>query len=337
MDLAKPSTFTLRLRHPSWLPEDGFKITVNGEATGVPSKPSSYAGIRREWKDGDKVEFALPMHTSIERLPDGSDWAAILHGPVVLAAPAGKEDLTGLRADGSRMGHVAHGPTRPLDQAPVIVGSAEQVAAHLKPAPDDGPLRFRLSDVVEPAPEGGILLKPFFTLHDERYQMYWQLTSAEELAALKEKTAAEEKEKTAREAATIDMVTAGEQQPEVEHDFKGEETETGIHEGRHWRHGKWFQYTLDTRGQAPVDLEVMYWGGDAGRSFDILVNGSVIATETLDGSQPGRFIRKRYPIPTAILNTATEGKLDVRFSVKSHLAGGVFEVRLMKQNAGNAR
>ncbi|MCP5532440.1 MAG: glycoside hydrolase family 127 protein [Akkermansiaceae bacterium] len=337
MDLAKPSTFTLRLRHPSWLPEDGFKITVNGEAAGVSSKPSSYAEIRREWMDGDKVEFALPMHTSIERLPDGSDWAAILHGPVVLAAPAGKGDLTGLRADGSRMGHIAHGPTRPLDQAPVIVGSAGQVAAHLKPAPDDGPLRFRLSEVVEPAPEGGILLEPFFALHDERYQMYWQLTSAEELVALKERTAAEEKEKAALEAATIDMVTAGEQQPEVEHDFKGEDTETGIHEGRHWRHGKWFQYTLDMRGEEAADLEVMYWGGDAGRSFDILVNGSVIATETLDGSQPGRFIRKRYLIPAAIRNTATEGKLHVRFSAKVQVAGGVFEVRLMKRNAGGQR
>ena len=91
------------------------------------------------------------------------------------------------------------------------------------------------------------------------------------------------------------------------------------------------------RGHKAADLEVMYWGGDAGRSFDVLVNGSVIATETLDGSQPGRFIRKRYPIPAAILNTATEGKLHVRFTAKVQVAGGVFEVRLMKRNAGGQR
>lgn len=330
MELAKPSTFTLRLRHPTWVRENEFKITVNGEAAGGSSKPSSYVEIRREWKDGDTVEVILPMHTTLERLPDGSDWAAILRGPIVLAARDGTDGVTGLRADDSRMGHIAHGPTVPLDQAAVIIGSEEEVAAHLKPAPEAGPMHFRLTDVVVPEPEGGVLLEPFYGLHDERYQMYWRVTSREELAGLQERLAAEEKIKAEKEAATLDMVTAGEQQPEVEHDFKGEQSRTGIHEGRHWRDGQSFQYTLNPRGEKKVDLEVTYWGGDAGREFEIWADATRLATVSLTGAHPGEFFSERYPIPADVLAKAKGSKVTVKFVAKQQVAGGVFEVRLMK-------
>lgn len=330
MALSKPSTFTLRVRHPSWVAAGGFKITVNGEAVDVVSKPSSYAEVRREWKDGDVVELALPMTTTLERLPDGSDWAAILHGPVVLAARSGKQGVTGLRADGSRMGHVAHGSTVPLDQAMVLTGSPAEVAANLKPDPDAGPMRFRLTGVVTPEPENGVLLEPFFGLHDERYQMYWQVTSAGDLAAVKERLASEEKQKAVREAETIDLVKPGEQQPEVEHAFKGEKTKTGIHQGRRWRDGEWFQYTLDTRGEKPVDLEVTYWGEDKDRSFEIQADSHLIATVELKGEHPGEFVSKRYSIPADVLTKAPDGKVTIKFVAKQWVAGGVFDVRLVK-------
>jgi hypothetical protein len=74
--------------------------------------------LRRQWRDGDRVEIELPMQTTVERLPDGSDWVA-LRGPIVLASPAGTNNLRGLYANDSRMGHVAHGPVVPMDQVPV--------------------------------------------------------------------------------------------------------------------------------------------------------------------------------------------------------------------------
>jgi DUF1680 family protein len=330
LDLTEPSEFTLRLRHPAWVARGAFKVTVNGESVGMTSQPSSYAEIRREWNNGDVIELALPMTTTLERLPDGSDWAAILHGPIVLAARTGKEGVTGQRADGSRMGHVAHGPTVQLDQAIALTGSPAELAANLKPAPDAGPLHFRLSGVIAPEPEGGVLLEPFFGLHDERYQMYWQITSAADLAAMRERLAAEEREKAAREAETLDLVKPGEQQPEVEHAFQGGNTRTGIHEGRRWRDGEWFQYTLDTRGQNPVDLEVTYWGGDRDRRFEIHANLRKIATEELKGEHPGEFVRKRYPIPAELLAKSPDGKVTIKFIATQWVAGGVFDVRLMK-------
>ena len=79
--------------------------------------------------DGDRIEIALPMRNTVERLPDGSDWVAILDGPILLAHPAGTNDLVGLRADDVRMAHVASGPSVPLDKVPVLLSSVADLPA----------------------------------------------------------------------------------------------------------------------------------------------------------------------------------------------------------------
>lgn len=175
--LQKPATFTIHLRHPGWVATDAFTARVNGHLVPTASAPCSYVALEREWCDGERLDIELPMRTTVERLPDGSDWVALLHGPIVLASPAGTNDLTGLRADDSRMGHVASGPLMPLDQAPVLVASADQLPSHVKPDAAAGPLCFRLTEVAGPEPADVLPLLPFFRLHDTRYQMYWQLTT----------------------------------------------------------------------------------------------------------------------------------------------------------------
>ncbi len=333
MELAKPKTFTLHVRHPGWAGAEGVSVRVNGRTVAVSSKPSSYVPIRREWQNGDTVEIQFSMRTTLEHLPDGSDWVAILHGPMVLVHPSSTEDLVGLRADDSRMGHVASGPLTPLDQVPVLIGSPEEVLARIKPDPAAGPLHFRVTEVAYPEDPEGLPIVPFFRLHDSRYQMYWRLATAEGLAERREAVAAIERARAALQAATLDSVAVGEQQSEVEHDFAGEETETGLHQGRRWRHGKWFEYTLDTQGEKTVDLVVTYWGGDSGRRFQILANGRMLAEETLNGAQPGEFFTNRYPIPADVLPIASDGRVTFRFVATRWLAGGVYDVRLMKSGA----
>jgi DUF1680 family protein len=330
LKLKQSAEFTLYLRHPGWVVAGEFAVRVNGKPVTVSSTPSSYAELHREWQDGDRVEIELPMRTTVERLPDGSDWVAILNGPIVLASPAGTNNLRGLFANDSRMGHVAAGPLVPLDQIPVLLVSASELPQHVK-ADAARPMRFHLADVIEPSAANGLPLIPFFRLHDARYQMYWQLTTKAELAAKRERLAAEERAKALREANTLDRVAPGEQQPEVEHDFTGEKTDTGLRNGRRWRSGEWFQYVLSTRGEKSVELAVTYWGGDAGRKFDILVNGEPLATETLDSPQPNQFLEKHYSIPAKILSDATNGRVIIKFSAKPGAsAGGVYDVRLIK-------
>jgi DUF1680 family protein len=330
LKLEKPQTFTLYLRHPAWVPAGGFAVRINGEAIQVNSKPSSYAEIRREWKNGDTVDVDLPMRTSVERLPDGSDWVAILYGPIVLANPDGTENMDGLFAGDGRMAHVATGPMTPLDKVPGLLTTQEQLLSHVVPDPSAGPLNFRINDVIEPVDSKGLPLVPFFSLHERRYQMYWELTTAEKIKAQKEKLAAEERARAAREAATIDWVAVGEQQSEVEHEFKGEGTESGIFNGRRWRHGKAIQYTLDTRGEKSIVLEVAYSGSDNGRSFDILANNTKIASQELNNEKPGEFMTKRYPIPEDVLKAAPKGRVTIQFVATRQLAGGLFDVRLMR-------
>ena len=252
LKLNEPAEFTLYLRHPGWVAAGDFAVRVNGKSVAVASSPASYAELRREWRDGDRVEIELPMRTTVERLPDGSDWVAILRGPILLASPAGTNQLAGLFANDSRMGQVASGPLVPSDRVPVLLTSAAELPRHIKPDIAAGLMHYRLTDVVEPSTTGGLPLIPFFRLHGQRYQIYWQLTTKEQLAARRERIAAEERANALREANTLDWVAVGEQQPEVEHNFVGEKIDSGLRDGRRWRHGEWFQYTLSTHAEKAV-------------------------------------------------------------------------------------
>lgn len=334
LKLQKSAEFTLLIRHPCWVAAGEFAVKVNGKPVAATSTPSSYAALRRKWQDGDLVEVELPMRTTVERLPDGSDWVAILRGPIVLASPAGTNDLRGLYANDSRMGHVAAGPLVPMDQVPVLLTSADELPRHVKADAAAGPLHFRLEDVVEPPGFDGLPLIPFFRLHDQRYQMYWELTTREKLAARKARRAAEEQAKLRREANTLDRVAPGEQQPEVEHDFVSQNSDSGLRDGRRWRRGEWFQYTLNSRGEKVVELEVTYWGGEANRRFDLLANGERIATESFENPKSGQFLEKRYPIPASVLSGATDGRVTIKFSAQpGSSVAGVYDVRLMKPDS----
>jgi len=336
LKLRKRSEFTLYLRHPGWVAGGEFAVKVNGKSFAVASTPSSYATLRREWHDGDRVEVELPMRTTVERLPDGSDWVAIMRGPIVLASPAGTNNLRGLYANDSRMGHVAAGPLVPMDQVPVLLASAADLPQHVKADPAAGPMHFRLADIVEPPAPNGLPLIPFFRLHDERYQMYWQLTTKEKIAAKHELLAAEEHAKALREANTLDRVAPGEQQPEVEHDFVSQNSDSALRNGQRWRRGEWFQYSLSPRGEKSVELAVTYWGGDVGRGDDILANGELLATEIVDNSKPNQYFEKRYALPAKILDGTTNGRVTIKFSAKSGSGADIYDVRLMKPDSGSA-
>jgi hypothetical protein len=164
--------------------------------------------------------------------------------------------------------------------------------------------------------------------------MYWELTTREGLLVKQERVATAERLKLAREAATLDSVAIGEQQPEVEHGFAGEDTESGEYQGRRWRHGRRFQYTLDLHGASAVDLVVTYFGGDRDRNFDVFAKDTLLATELLKGEKPGEFIERRYSLPAGVVSAAAKSGVTIRFSAHpGSLAGGVFDVRLMRPNS----
>jgi DUF1680 family protein len=172
--LPRPARFTVHVRHPAWVAGGALAIHVNGRPWAASSRPSSYAAIARQWRDGDRVEIALPMRTSLERLPDGSDYAAVVHGPIVLAARTGPEAPGTLVADDGRWAHIASGPVLPLDAAPRLVGDVETIARSIRPVPGR-PLTFTARDVIQPDSARDLELVPFWQVHDSRYMIYWRV------------------------------------------------------------------------------------------------------------------------------------------------------------------
>jgi uncharacterized protein len=330
LSLENPAPFALRLRHPGWAAA-GFRVSINGETFATDSRPSSYVTLEREWRDGDLIEIDLPMETRLEALPDDSSWVAILHGPILLAAEIGRDGLTGLRAGDSRFSHVAQGPLRPLDQLPALVAeSPEAAVASIKPVPNE-PLTFTIDGAIRPDEFTGTRLVPFFRLHDARYQMYWHFLDDETYAVEREKAAAAERDALALEAVTIGRVRPGEQQPEVEHNFRGEETQAGEWSGRRFRHGRWFSYEFRLPEEVSgAELLLTYWGGDD-RTFDILLNDQLLTTEHLRSPRPGQFIEVRHAIPGELLAAARGGSLTVKFAAHpGSMAGGIYDIRLIR-------
>jgi len=174
-----PKRFTLQVRQPGWVPADVFAIHVNGERVTTKAAANSYVGVHREWKNGDRVEITLPMQNKLERLPDGSNFVALLHGPIVLASPMGFQDMKGLIAGSGRFEHSAPGPKLPPEDAPVLIGSVEAVRAAIQPVKGK-PLTFTAQPVISPADLGGLELIPFSRLHDARYMIYWKIGPPDE-------------------------------------------------------------------------------------------------------------------------------------------------------------
>lgn len=270
------------------------------------------------------------MKTTLERLPDGSDYVVVMHGPIVLAAPTGTNDLTGLFADDSRGGHIAAGRMIPLSEVPSFVSNNPEPSTLIKPVPGK-PLHFTADELIF-SPDGRKpQLMPFYKLHDARYVIYWPLLSPEkrdEVLARQQQEALRMREEA---ESTLDYLVCGEQQPESDHFIAFENSEIGVHMNRHWRHAAgWFSYQLrDPLLQSHV-VRLTLFGADRNRNFRVLINGQQVQEITLDGSRGNEFYTLDVPVPAAIRD-ASGGKLTVRFEAKpGSIAGGIYEVRLMK-------
>jgi uncharacterized protein len=165
----KPQRLAVRIRYPGWLKAGAMRLAVNGSAIPVRAVPGSYAEIARSWKTGDRIEVTWPLTLRTEMLPQSRDWVSVLWGPVVLAGELGNAGIAGL--DFSATNNYIATEVLPISTAPVFLGSPADVLRKLKRAP--GPqLRFRSVGLARPSE---VTLVPFYTLHRQRYAIYWRL------------------------------------------------------------------------------------------------------------------------------------------------------------------
>ncbi len=332
LTLKKPLSFALHIRKPGWVSAGQMQVRVNGKAWKATTNAAGFTVVNRTWKTGDVIDVVLPMQAKLEYLPDGSPWASFIYGPLVLAAKTDTSNLTGLYADNSRMGHVANGKLYPIYTAPVIVKSSQDQDNAIKLTPVKGnTLAFSASSVIQPAAFQNIVLQPFYTINDARYMIYWRVTDKEGLQQLQENLKKNEADKIALEARTVDHVALGEQQSEVEHQFKGEKTESGSLNDWHWRNTtSWISYQLDNKTRAGKTIRINLHEADKQVPFTLLVKGKPIQKSlTQNGSTANGFVVD-FNLP-AEFTQSSDNSLDVKIlATGNSKTPRIFSIYLLK-------
>jgi DUF1680 family protein len=196
LTLQRPKLFTLALRRPSWA-GDGFAVKVNGKSVATLPQPGSYVELKRTWKTGDTVSLVLPKTLHLEALPDNNRRAALMWGPLVLAADLGPERRGG-----------------PPD-SPSLVTSDKPVTEWLHPVADKLGI-FRTAGVGRniDGQADEVEFVPFYRLHRRTYSVYWDLDTNDSWTRKIEELKAERARQQKLEAATVAFVPAGDAEKE---------------------------------------------------------------------------------------------------------------------------
>jgi hypothetical protein len=321
----KPVRLALKIRYPSWI-SSGMTVTINGKSEPVNVKPGSYASIEREWKNGDTVQIRWPMSLRLEVMPDDPKMIAVLYGPIVLAGDLGREGLTEAMRYGPNAPQVNRLPSMAI---PVFLGEVKDVLARVKSAPGAGaPLNFQTVGLGQPQ---DVRLLPLFKAFDQRYTVYWKVLSPAEWDQRKAEVAAKEARRKEIEGRTLDAVNINDEQSEIGHGFKGENAAQGFFEGKRTREARngWFSYDLKVLPDKPMVLVCTYVGSfGRPRTFDILVDGEKVATQTLEAT-PAGLIDVEYKLPELL--TGGKQRVTVKFqSLPKAATGSVLDVRIIQ-------
>lgn len=336
VNVKRKTSFRMLVRFPGWVKQGDMKVVCGGIDYAANSQPSEYIVIDRTWKDGDVVEISFKMNMSTEKIENVDNYIAIKKGPILLGVKTGTEDMDGLVAGDSRWGHIASGRLISAFDAPFIVGSESQITQAIENArPVQGSAMTYTMPGLFQGNWANAKLEPFFRIHDSRYSIYYLTMTPSDYVGYQENLRAEEAARLALDDRTIDAVQPGEQQPEVDHQMKSENSTKGNFEGEPWRNasnGGFFEYTMNTEGRTDLSLMIRYWGNETerNRSFDILVDGETIASERLFRKwNKQEFVDVVYALPETLLKD--KKTVTVRFqSAASTTAGGIFHVRLVR-------
>ncbi|NLD91392.1 MAG: hypothetical protein GX639_01860, partial [Fibrobacter sp.] len=175
--LANPRALTILIRHPYWVPGNQFKIIIDGDTVSTVSKPSTYVAIARTWYGGEEIKVLLPMSFRYEPLINVPSYVAIMRGPILLGAKTGADNLNGLIADASRMGHVPSGTLPDYNSAPKLSFNIHTLGSKMKPVAGKT-FAYKAPEIFVNKADTNLVFEPFFRIHDARYMTYWNATIA---------------------------------------------------------------------------------------------------------------------------------------------------------------
>jgi len=315
--LQSPRAFTLSLRRPWWA-GDGFAVRVNGKSVNNLPGSGSYVQLKRTWKTGDSVSLVLPKKLHVEGLADNERRAALMWGPLVLAADLGPE----------RRG----GPT----ESPGLVTADKPLTEWLQPVRDNLGV-FRTvgvgRDTAGQASE--VEFVPFYRLHRRTYSIYWDLDTNESWTKKIEELKAERARQAKLETATVAFVAPGDPEKEKPFGLKSEASAPDREVGRVGRRSrKWFSYDLPVEPAKPMALVVTLNPQErAKRTFEVLVEGQRVGEGSIERYPPGsptaQFYDVDYKIPAELVKD--KQKVTVRFqSTNGNETATVFGIRIVR-------
>ena len=347
--LTTPKELTLALRRPYWVGK-GFAVKVNGKAVsddvidpfhGVPESgrpvvgrkgvdhSGSFIEIRRTWKSGDRVDLTLPKTLRLEPVPDNPQVAAIMWGPLILAADLGPERGRGRGRD--------TGYEPPV--VPVFVASAQPVEQWVKSVPNE-PGHFRVTDVGRDSQGAGLKidvdLVPFYRLHERTYSVYFDLISQADWEKKKAEYEAEQVRLRELDKITVAYVKPGKTRSEQDFNFQGpDDTRITWFMGRSGRRGRsWFSFDMPVEPDHSMTLVVTYNSGERRRgqaSFNILIDAQRIGHQEVTRSTPARFFDVEYSIDADIVKG--KEKVTVRFEAgEGSSIASVFGIRMIRRS-----
>lgn len=314
----KEKTMTLLIRKPFWS-KGRTRFFMNGiENTGVQSyegkfeidKVEGYIPIRVSMKKNDKLEIRFAMQLYSESMPDNPDRIAIKYGPLVLAGLLGKE------------------MPDPVFGTPVIMTEDRNVSTWVKST--NIPLQFETNGAGKPF---DVKLIPFYKVYDQYYSVYWDFFNSTDWANRQMSYENEKKRQHEIAKKTTDEFRIGEMQPERDHMLQASEksyiSEAIGRMGREARRDNFFSFEMKVDPGMLQKLLLTYIGDDKDRKFDILVEGTNIATEIWQGGITGKFYDVEYAIPDYLL----KGKTKVTIRIEANhgkTAGRIFGARIIK-------
>ncbi|HML73933.1 MAG TPA: glycoside hydrolase family 127 protein [Anaerohalosphaeraceae bacterium] len=308
----KAAKAAVLIRKPYWT--EGMTVTVNGKAVDAQVNAAGFVAVERDYADGDVIELRLPMKLHIQSMPDNPNRIAFLYGPTLLCA-----DLNGNQ------------PT------PALLGTYEDLLKACEPVAGRK-MEFEAKGIARVLGADGwnaadIRLVPHFEVADQLYTVYMDIFTPQQWEAKQKEYQEQLRLQKELEARTVDVLLIGQMQPERDHNLDGDKTGIGEHLGRKWRHatdGGWFAFDMKVVQDTPLVLSVTYWGGDSGRTFDILMDDVKLTTQKLNNNKPGQFMDVQYDIPAEMV----KGKDKIRIKFAAHpgnFAGGIFDCRILKK------
>ena len=271
----------LRVHRPGWLAGPA-RIVADGRVVEAP------VGDDGCWRlpDAREVRIERPRTARFESLPDAPDMAAVLRGPVLLAADLGPAPV-GLRED------LDEDPDANLPPAPVIV--------------DANP------DPVVWAQTLG--LAPYHALADRRTAVYFPRFAPDawerEGAAFRAREAADHRERT----RGIDVFHPFQMQSERDHAYDAECTVGGERSAWKFRQagpGGWFEATLAVLPGDPIEI-VGTWGPpvDGAAEAWLSVDGVDVGTVRIDAGKH-RHVPTVHAVPEPLTRGRTTARLRIR-------------------------